>query len=100
IHGWGNRPWNAEFSTSVQQQLAPRLAVDFGYFRRIYGNFTVVDNRAVGPTHFTTFSITAPTDSRLAQSGQVISGLYELLPGAVGKVDNYTTFADNYGKQI
>jgi hypothetical protein len=100
INGWGNRPWNAEYSVSVQQQLASRLAVDFGYFRRVYGNFTTVDNRAVGPADFTTFSVTAPTDSRLAQSGQVIGGLYELIPSAVGRVDNYTTFADNFGKQI
>ena len=78
----------------------PRLAMDFGYFRRWYGNFTVVDNRAVGPTDFTTYSITAPVDSRLQNSGQVIGGLYELNANKVGAIDNYTTFADNFGKQI
>ena len=100
INGWGNRPWNSEFSASIQQELMPRLAVDFGYFRRWYGNFTIVDNRAVGPTDFTTYSITAPIDSRLQQSGEVISGLYEVNANKVGAVDNYTTFADNFGKQI
>ena len=100
INGWGNRPWNSEFSASIQQELAPRLAMDFGYFRRWYGNFTIVDNRAVGPTDFTTYSITAPVDSRLQQSGQVIGGLYEVNANKVGAVDNLTTFADNYGKQI
>ncbi len=53
ISGWGNRAWNQEFSASVQQQILPRVAVDFGYFRRWYGNFPVVDNRAVAPTDFT-----------------------------------------------
>jgi hypothetical protein len=100
ITGWQNRAWNQEFSASVQHQIVPRVAVDFGYFRRWYGNFTVVDNRAVGPADFTRYSITVPTDSRLPNSGQTLSGLYELIPSKVGLVDNYTTFADNYGKMI
>jgi hypothetical protein len=97
--GWGHRPWNQEFSVSVQQEVAARVSVDVGYFRRWFGNFTVVDNRAVGPSDFTRFSITAPVDSRLDLSGQTISGLYDQT-GNIGKVDNYTTFADTYGKQI
>jgi hypothetical protein len=36
----------------------------------------------------------------LQQSGQVIGGLYEVNANKVGAVDNLTTFADNYGKQI
>jgi len=98
--GWGNRPWNQEFSASVQQEILPRVAVDFGYFRRWYGNFTVVDNRAVTPADFTRYSVVAPVDPRLEQSGQVIDGLYELNANKVGQVDNYTTLARNYGKQI
>jgi hypothetical protein len=100
ITGWGNRAWNQEFSVSVQQQIMPRVAVDAGYFRRWFGNFQVVDNRAVGPDDYTRYSIVVPTDSRLPESGQTISGLYELVPGKVGQVDNYTTFAKDYGKQI
>ena len=37
---------------------------------------------------------------RLPQSGEVIDGLYEVNPNKIGAVDNYTTFADNFGKQI
>jgi hypothetical protein len=73
--------------------------MDFGYFRRWYGNFSVVDNRAVSPSDFTTFSITAPVDPRLPLSGQVIGGLLTQT-SRIGLVDNYTTFAKDYGKQI
>jgi hypothetical protein len=100
ITGWGNRLWNQEFSASVQHQIAPRVAVDFGYFRRWFGNFTVVDNRAVGPSDFVQYSIQVPTDARLPNSGQTLGGLYEVIPSKASAVDNITTFADNYGKQI
>ena len=46
------------------------------------------------------YSITVPTDPRLPNSGQTLSGLYELIPSKASAVDNYTTFADDYGKQI
>jgi hypothetical protein len=72
-----------------------------GYFRRWYGNFQVVDNRALTPADFTQYSITVPTDSRLENSGQVLSGLYEVDPAKALLInaDNYTTFSDNYGNQ-
>jgi hypothetical protein len=99
--GWGHRPWNAEFSTSVQHEIAPRVGADVGYFRRWYGNFLTTDNRAISSVDFDPFSITAPVDARLPDGGgYVISGLYNLNPTKVGQVDNYTTFASDFGKQI
>lgn len=44
ITGWGKRPFNWEFASSVQQQILPRVSVEAGYFRRWYGNFGVTDN--------------------------------------------------------
>jgi hypothetical protein len=100
LGGWGVRPADWEFSTSVQHQLAPRVGVDVGFFRRWYSNFTVTDNLAVSPTDFTQFSVTAPVDSRLpGGGGYVIPGFYNLNPNRVGAVNNYITFADNFGGQ-
>jgi hypothetical protein len=98
--GWGARPYNWDFGASVTHELMPRLSATAGYFRRIYGNFTVTDNLAVRPSDFTTFSITAPIDPRLpGGGGQVISGLYDVVPTKFGLSNNYATFTSNYGNQ-
>jgi hypothetical protein len=46
------------------------------------------------------FSVPSPTDPRLpGGGGQTIGNLYDLNPARVGAVDNYITFADNFGTQ-
>ncbi len=99
--GWGNRPWSAEFSTSVQHELMPRLGIDVGYFRRWFGNFVSIDNRASAASDFDPYSITAPVDPRLPDGGgYVVSGLYNINPAKFGvATDNYTSFASDIGEQ-
>ena len=64
------------------------------------GNWYTVDNRGNSPADWTPFSINAPVDQRLpGGGGQVIRGLYDLVPGAVGKVDEWATNSKNYAKQ-
>jgi hypothetical protein len=101
--GFGNRGYSWEFSTGVQQELMTRVSVDVSYFRRIYGNFLVTDNRAIAPSDYDRFSITVPNNPLLPSAGSVITDLYDLNPSkTIGgtPVDNYQTFASNYGKQI
>jgi hypothetical protein len=96
LSGWGVRPFDWQFSASVQQELMPRVAAQFGYSRRSWGNFTYTDNRAIAASDFDTYTITAPTDSRLPNSGQPIS--YALVnPSVFGRLDNYLTRASDYG---
>jgi hypothetical protein len=101
IKGWNKRGYNWEFSTGVQHQLADGLSVDVGYFRRWYGNFTVTDNLAVGAGDFTPFAISVPSHPSLpGGGGYALDGLYDIVPGRAGQVNNLFTFASNYGEQI
>ncbi len=98
--GWGHRPANWEFSVGVQREIIPRVALDAGYFRRVWKNFQVTDNLLLTPEDFTQFSLTVPADSRLSTSGQTLTGLYNVIPTKFGQVQNLNTLSDNYGKQI
>jgi hypothetical protein len=103
LNGWGVRPYDWELSTGVQHQILPRMSIDVGYFRRWFGNFSVVDNRALAPgvSDFGAFSVTAPLDSRLPNGGgYAFTNLYDINASKVGQVDNYFTFASDYGNQI
>jgi hypothetical protein len=98
--GWGNRPYNWEFSTSVQHELAPRLGIDVGYFRRWFGNFTVTQVLGLNASDFDRYSVTAPSDPGLPNGGGYqIQDLYNINPSKVGQGTNYTTLASDFGKQ-
>src|SRR4029079_1887384 len=103
IAGFGVRPYNWEFAAGIQQQVLPRMSVDVGYFRRWFGNFSVVDNRALGSLadDFGTFTAVAPLDARLpGGGGYAIGNLYNINSNRAGQIDNYFTLASDYGKQI
>ncbi len=99
ISGWNHRQANWEFSTSVQHEIMRGVAVDVGYFRRIWANFRVTDNLLVTPADFTEFSMTVPTDSRLPNSAQTVTGLFNVVPAKFGQTQNYNTLDSKYGEQ-
>ena len=99
MNGFGVRPYNWEFSAGVQREVMKRVSVDFGYFRRWFGNFAATDNRALAASDFTPFSVTAPVDVRLpGGGGNVIAGFRDA--NKIVAQDNYFTAASNYGNQI
>ena len=101
ISGWGIRPYNWEFSASVQRELIPRVGLNVGYFRRWYGNFVTTDNRLLAPGDFNTFSVVVPSDPRLpGGGGNTITGLYNVTPAKFGLDDSLVTSASKYGKRI
>ena len=96
--GWGNRFSNWEFSGSVQQELMAGVALDVGYFRRNFVNFSVEDNRAVDTDDFERFTIAAPTDPDLPGGGGGTLTLLDSTPEAFGRVPDFvTTSADSFG---
>jgi hypothetical protein len=101
LTGWGTRPYQWEFSASVQREIGRGLSVDFGYFRRWFGNYGVTDNLSLGPADYTSFGVTAPLDPRLPDGGgYTVNGFYNINPDKVTVVpSNSYTLASNYGEQ-
>jgi hypothetical protein len=99
--GWNKRASNWQFATGIQHEILPRTSIDVGYWRTWFTNLAVIDNRALTPADYDTYSITAPLDPRLpGGGGYVISGFSDLKPAKFGvPANDYVTFSDNLGKQ-
>ncbi len=98
LNGWNIREYSWDLSAGIQQELAPRVSAEVTYVRRSWGNQTVTDNRAVSRADFDRFNLTAPSDPRLPNGGgNRVEGIYEVKPAKFGLVDNYVTFAKNFG---
>jgi hypothetical protein len=96
MQGWNRRFFNWEFTTSVQHELVPRVALNVQYARRWYGNFRVYDDRAVSASDYDRFTFTVPTDDRLPNSGSTLTG-FDLKPTASPTQNLFVTRAQNYG---
>jgi len=96
LDGWFARPWNWEFSTSVQQELSGRYSVGLSYFRRINGNFLVTDNVANKASDFRQFPVVVPAG--LPNAGASLQA-FDISPSLVSAVNNVITYAANYGNQ-
>jgi hypothetical protein len=95
LSGWGVRPWDWQFGMSVQHEILPRTSIEVGYHRRWFGNFTVTDNRAVGPKDFDQFTVTAPQNALLPGGGGYSLTYYD--PRSL-TLDNYVTLETNYAE--
>ena len=100
--GWGNRPYQWEFSASVAHELASRMSVSVGYFRRSFGNLIVTDNLALAASDYSPFFVTAPLDPRLpGGGGYMIGPFYDRNPNTLTRpANNIVEPATDYGDQI
>jgi len=82
LNGWGKREYNWEYAVSAQHQLAERVSVNGGYFRRVFGNQKFVDDLRYDQSSYDgPFCITAPSDPSLPGGGGYnVCGLYDLKP--------------------
>jgi hypothetical protein len=102
LDGWGVRPYNWEFSASVQHQIVPRVSATVGYYRRIYGNFNVLDNEALGASDFTEYSVVIPTTAgvggqTLPGAGQTLGGFFD--PNSNPPAKNVIKSASQFGAE-
>ena len=98
LEGWGKRGFNWEFTTSIQQEIIPRLSAELQYARRWYGNFRTQDDLAVTPANYTQFTFPTPADPRLPDGGGYTRTAFDLSPTAAAQ-SNFVTLSKNYGEQ-
>jgi hypothetical protein len=104
LDGWGARGYNWEYTVSGQHQLAPRVAINGGWYRRQFGNQTVtVDNRYsfANNSYDGPFCVNAPVDANLPNGGGYqVCGLYDLKPSVVAQAlpaNSTIRFSSDYG---
>jgi hypothetical protein len=97
LHGWGIRPYDWVFGASIQQEILPRLSVEFAYSRRTWGNFFVDDNLNLGPADYVVATTTAPRHELLPNGGGYPISFR--VPIRSAPTNNYYTFAEDFGDQ-
>ena len=101
FEGWNIRPHQWQFEVGVQREIVPGVSMNVSYWRSWKGNILATADRALGPSDFDEFSVTAPVDPRLpGGGGQTISGLFDIKPEKFGVPSDFLlSSADKFGKQ-
>ena len=68
LSGSNIRPYDWQFSASVQQQLLPRVSAEIGYSRRSWATSPTPTTARLPPTDFDTYTLTVPSDDRLSET--------------------------------
>jgi hypothetical protein len=100
LKGWGTRNRDWQFGVSVQQEVAPRTAVEVAYNRRLWRNFFTTHNRALTAADFDTVTLTAPRHPLLPNGGGYpVTFLTRNTRSALGATDSYYTFNTDFGDE-
>jgi hypothetical protein len=101
LNGWGKRGHNDEWTVAAQHQLAARMAINGGYYRRTFGNQTFTDDLRFDAGSYDYFCMPAPVDPNLpGGGGYQVCGVPDLKPAvfALGlPADNLIRFSDDFG---
>ena len=81
LNGWGKRGYNMEYTVAAQHQIADRMSVNGGYYRRTFGNQTFTDDLRYDANSYDSFCIRAPVDPDLPDGGGYqVCGVQDLKP--------------------
>ena len=100
LHGWGVRPNDTEVDVGISQALTRRMSVDVQYSNHWFGNFFATQNLTQPGSHYDTYCVTAPADSRLPNGGgNQLCGFTDLNPAYFGQISNFlVTSASTFGQ--
>lgn len=94
------RAYTWDINTEVQHQLGPGISITTGYYHNWDGSFRVTDNLSVSAENYSSYCITAPSDSRLpGGGGYQVCGLSDVNQDRFGQINNLVTQASNFGRQ-
>ena len=100
LEGSGVRNSDWQFGVSVQQELAPQIALQVAYNRRSWSNFFTTHNRALTPADYNTVTLTAPQHPRLpGGGGYPVTFLTRNTRSALGATDSYYTTNSDFGDE-
>ena len=98
LEGWGTRNRDWQYGFTLQQEIAPQIAVEVSYNRRLWNNFFVTHNEALTKDDFDEVTITAPLNDMLPNGGGYpVTFLTRNTRSALGAADPYYTTSDDYG---
>ena len=108
LSGWGVRPGDTQYTGTIQQQLFPRVSMDFSFTHRVWHGFFVTDNlnRHAGGTFdgsvlgsYESYTLTMPQDNRLPGGGGYPVTFYVATPAANGvAATNYLVREETFGE--
>jgi hypothetical protein len=100
LKGWGTRNRDWQYGVSVQQEIAPKVALEVSYNRRVWSNFFVTHNRALTAADYDEVTLTAPVNPLLPNGGGYpVTFLTRNTRSALGATDSYYTTTDDFGDE-
>jgi hypothetical protein len=101
LRGWGKRGYNMEYTIAAQHQLADRISVNGGYYRRTFGNQTIVDDLRFDESSYDYVCINAPSDPDLPGGGNYqVCGIPDLKQSVFAQgrpANSLIRFSEDFG---